>query len=100
MRADDVMLLSGRGGARATLDRKESIPPPRSAPTAGYPPPFRRSVASINRSSFASIPSACFCMSFALALACHFTKHQTSTNMNTHGISGNTILIHNGESST
>src|SRR4051794_4716197 len=31
------MPLSGRGGARATLDRKRSIPPPRSAPAAGYP---------------------------------------------------------------
>jgi hypothetical protein len=32
------MPLSGRGGARATLDLKESIPPPRSAPAAGYRP--------------------------------------------------------------
>src|SRR5688572_17605460 len=31
------MPLSGRGGARATLDRKGSIPPPRSAPAGGYP---------------------------------------------------------------
>jgi hypothetical protein len=34
---DNVMPLSGRGGARATLDRETSIPPPRSAPMAGYP---------------------------------------------------------------
>src|SRR4051812_1024385 len=34
---DNGMPLSGRGGARATLDRKQSIPPPRSAPMAGYP---------------------------------------------------------------
>jgi hypothetical protein len=31
------MPLSGRGGARATFDRKRSIPPPRSVPAAGYP---------------------------------------------------------------
>jgi hypothetical protein len=33
----NVMPLSGRGGTRATLDRKQSISPPRSAPAAGYP---------------------------------------------------------------
>src|SRR2546423_15182306 len=31
------MPLSGRGGARATLGYKRSIPPPRSAPAVGYP---------------------------------------------------------------
>jgi len=30
------MPLSGRGGAHAPLDRKQSIPPPRSAPAPGY----------------------------------------------------------------
>src|SRR4051812_37407928 len=32
------MPLSGRGGARATLGRKQSIPPPRSAPAENYVP--------------------------------------------------------------
>src|SRR5947207_353964 len=42
-KANNVMPLSGRGGARATLDRKRSIPPPRSAPAVGYPAlPVRR----------------------------------------------------------
>src|SRR4051812_10137017 len=36
VRPNNVGPLSGRGGARATLDRKASIPPPRSAPAVGY----------------------------------------------------------------
>jgi hypothetical protein len=39
---DNVMPLSGRGGARATPDREQSIPPPRSAPMAGYAARRRR----------------------------------------------------------
>src|SRR5207248_1294575 len=34
----NAMPLSGRGGVRATPDLKQSIPPPRSAPMAGYLP--------------------------------------------------------------
>jgi hypothetical protein len=37
----NVMPLSGRGGARAALDRASTIPPPRSAPAAGYAAPRR-----------------------------------------------------------
>src|SRR5687768_12159803 len=36
---DNVMPLSGRGGACATLGHGWSIPPPRSAPAGGYASP-------------------------------------------------------------
>jgi hypothetical protein len=47
-KADNVRPLSGRGGARATLDHDSSIPPPPSAPAAGCPAVEFRAIGATN----------------------------------------------------